>query len=241
MIKQGILLSGGNGSRTAPFNSIFSKHLLPIHNKFMIDYPLETMKNLGIENLTIVLGGEFFSQIVSHIKDGSEFGMNINYVYQNAPSGIAQAINLCKEFIKQSEQFAVVLGDNIFEKPIKIKQSAAGAQILLHRHPELKRFGVASVDSYGEIVKIEEKPKELDEEYCNYAITGAYIFNKDYFEYFKHIKPSDRGEYEITEILELYVANKDLDYSFIDGMWSDAGTVETINYVNNFFYEKNNK
>jgi len=238
MIENAIILAGGTGSRLAPLTSLFNKHMVPVYNKFIIDYPVETIKNIGIKNLTIVLGGDHFSQVVSYLQDGEKFGLNINYVYQSKPIGIAQGINLCESFIKN--RFVVVLGDNIFEKPIDFKDiDVSGAQIVLHKHQELHRFGVASIDrETNKIVKIAEKPKEILTQYDNFAITGCYLFDRNFFEYFKELKPSARGEYEITDIIDHYNKDNKLNYTKVNGLWSDAGTHESINFVNNFFYYK---
>lgn len=239
-IKSGIVLAGGTGSRLAPLNSMFNKHMVPVYNKFIIDYPLETLKNMGVENATVVLGGNHFSQVVSHLRDGGHLGMHINYVYQDKPAGIAQAINLCERFVSQDNQFAVVLGDNIFENKIQLNEKVdTGAQIVLHKHNELHRFGVATVHN-DKVIKLEEKPKIIDSSQENYAITGCYIFDREFFKYFSRLQPSPRGEYEITDIINSYNKDNDLSYTFVDGMWSDAGTHESINFVNNFFYHKNN-
>lgn len=247
-IENGIILAGGTGSRLAPLTSLFNKHMVPVYNKFIIDYPVETIKNIGIKNLTIVLGGDHFSQVVSHLQDGEKFGLNINYVYQSKPIGIAQGINLCESFIK--DRFVVVLGDNIFEKPINFQIDDSshsryrdgipeGAQIVLHKHPELHRFGVASINrETKKIENIVEKPKTINMDYDNYAITGCYMFDRQYFEFFKKLKPSARGEYEITDIIAQYNAHDKLNYTQVNGLWSDAGTHESINFVNNFFYYK---
>jgi glucose-1-phosphate thymidylyltransferase len=234
-IKSGIILTGGTGSRLAPLNSLFNKHLVPIYNKFIVDYPLNTLKDIGVTNLTVVLGGAHFSQVVSHIQDGSHLGMTVNYVYQNKPMGIAQAINMCEPFIK--DKFVTILGDNIFEKQINFVDSDKSAQIVLHKHPELHRFGVATYHN-GSLINIAEKPRIIDTNYENFAITGCYLFDEKFFNFFRQLRPSDRGEYEITDIIKLYAAQGDLDRTHVDGMWSDAGTHESINYVNNFFYNK---
>lgn len=240
-IKSGIILAGGTGSRLAPLNNMFNKHMVPVYNKFIIDYPLETLKNLGVKNITVVLGGNHFSQIVSHIKDGSHLGMQINYVYQDKPAGIAQAINLCERFVSQDDNFVAMLGDNIFENAIKLNTTChTGAQVVLHKHPELNRFGVASIKN-NKIIKIEEKPRVIDPILYNYAITGCYIFDRQFFKYFSDLRPSSRGEFEITDIINSYNKDFDLGYSFVDGMWSDAGTHESINFVNNYFYQKYHK
>lgn len=240
-VTSGIILSGGTGSRLAPLNSLFNKHLVPVYNKFIIDYPISTLQNMGVKELTVVLGGTHFSQVVSHLKDGGHLGMTINYVYQDKPMGIAQAINLCEKFIH--DDFAVVLGDNIFENPVVWNDEfKIGAQIVLHKHPELNRFGVAGIDvATQKIVTLAEKPKVLSETTDNYAITGCYKFDRKFFEYFKDLKPSDRGEYEIVDIIAEYGYDDALGYTLVDGMWSDAGTHESINFVNNFFYNKDNK
>lgn len=238
-IKSGIVLAGGTGSRLAPLNSLFNKHLVPVYNKFIIDYPLATLQNIGIQNVTIVLGGQHFDQVVSHVKDGQHLGMKVNYVYQDKPIGIAQAINLCQPFVRD-ESFVTILGDNIFENPIKFENSPY-AQVVLHKHPDLTRFGVASLDKTGLIAKIEEKPQVIDAAFDNYAITGCYLFNNQFFKFFERLMPSTRGEYEITDIIRLYNDQGWLDYSFVDGMWSDAGTHESINFVNNFFYKKDHQ
>lgn len=240
-INSGIILAGGTGSRLAPLNNLFNKHMVPVYNKFIIDYPLDTLKNMGVKNVTVVLGGAHFSQVVSHVRDGSHLGMTVNYVYQDKPVGIAQAINLCEKFVVRDDHFVTVLGDNIFENPIKVNsQCGTGAQVVLAQHAELHRFGVASL-SNGKIVALAEKPKHLDPSGDHYAVTGCYIFDKEFFRYFSHLKPSARGEYEITDIIDLYNHDHDLGYSYVDGMWSDAGTHESINFVNNYFYQKNHR
>lgn len=234
-IRSGIILAGGTGSRIAPLSDVFNKHLIPIYNKFVIDYPIETLRNIGVTNLTVVLGGPHFNQIVSYLKDGSQFGMFINYIYQIRPIGIAQAINICQPYI--DEKFAVILGDNIFEKPIKFSDCNKSAQIVLHKHKELHRFGVASYKD-NVLVSLEEKPKAINYDYENYAITGCYLFDKQFFDFYNTLKPSARGEYEITDIIRLYAENNDLGCVYSDGEWLDAGTHESINYTNNFFYNK---
>jgi glucose-1-phosphate thymidylyltransferase len=234
-VKNGIILTGGTGSRLAPLNSLFNKHLIPVYNKFIVDYPLDTLKNIGVTNLTVVLGGTHFDQIVSHIKNGSHLGMTVNYVYQDKPMGIAQAINMCEPFCHA--QFVTILGDNIYDNPIEFVDSHKSAQIVLHKHPDLTRFGVASYQN-NKLVSIFEKPKTIDNSYDNYAITGCYLFDRKFFEYFKQMRPSARGEYEITDIIKSYSDNNDLDHTFVNNFWNDAGTHESINLVNNYFYNR---
>lgn len=241
-MRNGIILAGGTGSRLLPLTQVVNKHLLGVNGKFIIDYPINSLKNMGCQDVTVILGGAHYSQIVGYLGDGSRYGLNFNYVYQAEPKGIAHGINLCKRFVYDDSDFSVILGDNIFENPIqwnnpKWKTNPRG-QILLSDHPDLKRFGVASLDAGGTICKIEEKPKELDPAYKNMAISGCYLFTPQYFEFFEHLKPSARGEYEITDIIRMYQDNHNLSYSTIDGLWSDAGTHESIAYVNDHFYQK---
>lgn len=239
-ISHGIILAGGFGTRLAPLTSLYNKHMVPLYNRFIIDYPIKTLKSIGVNYLTVVLGGDHYSQVVSYLKDGSSFDLDINYVYQSKPSGIAQAINLCKNSINNN-RFAVILGDNIFENDILFKDSEQ-SQIVLSSHHNLNRFGVATICE-DKIIKIEEKPKELllFDNYKNYAITGCYLFDYNFFDFFKNLQPSPRGEYEITDIILQYHKNNNLDYIFTDGLWSDAGTHESVNFLNNFFYYKNRK
>jgi glucose-1-phosphate thymidylyltransferase len=237
MIKDGILLAGGTGSRLKPFTSYISKHLLNVGGKPIIDYPIDTLKQLGVENLTIVVGSSFSGQIMDYVQDGSSFGMNVNFIYQPSAVGIAQAINICKPFVK--DKFMVCLGDNIFEKPIKFND-LDGAQIALTTHKDIHKFGVAictywaqSIDGKAHIHKLEEKPKTINKHYKYYVITGCYQFDQNYFEYFKNIKPSSRNEFEITEIIQQYHNDGKLNSTFVDGWWQDAGTIESLQLANN--------
>ena len=241
-MKNGIILAGGTGSRLFPLTHVVNKHLLGVNGKFIIDYPIHTLKQMGIENLTVVMGGNHFSQVVDHLKDGSAFGLNCNYVYQGEAKGIAQAINLCQKYVSSEDRFAVILGDNIFENNITWGYTSSSnknvkAEIALYAHKELNRFGVATIDN-NKIIKIEEKPQNLSYYYKNFAITGCYLFTQQYFEYFKDIKPSARQEYEIVDIIRKYNDDNKLDWSEVYGMWSDAGTHESVAYVNDYFYQK---
>lgn len=236
MIKNGVILAGGTGSRLYPLTHVVNKHLLGVSGQFIIDYPINTLKQMGVENITVILGGAHFSQVVGYLQDGNRYGLNFNYVYQGDPKGISHAISLCKRYVADADQFAVVLGDNIFENPI-VWNKVNSAQIVLHRHPELNRFGVASLQD-NKILKIEEKPQVINHNYDNYAITGCYLFDNQYFDYFQQISPSARGEYEITDIINRYNQDNKLGWTTINGLWSDAGTHQSIAYVNNYFFSK---
>jgi glucose-1-phosphate thymidylyltransferase len=228
-MKKGIVLSGGLGTRLMPLTSITNKQLLPIHKRPIIDYSINTLIRLGCTEITVILGGDHFDQIVAYLKDGSDRNIHFNYVYQDKPSGIAQAINLCEPYFNKEEQFAVILGDNLFEKPMVFdKFSNKSAKIALYDTHEINRFGCASIKN-EKIIGIEEKPKTLRRDCdANLAITGLYIFTSKFFEYFKILKPSARGEYEITDILSCYLQEQNLQYGFVDGRWLDCGTFETI-------------
>jgi glucose-1-phosphate thymidylyltransferase len=230
-IKSGILLTGGQGTRLGRFAKISNKHLHPIHDKLILDYSINTIKKSGIENVTVVLGGEHFAKVVDLLKDGQELGLKINYVYQREARGIAQAINLCEPFIKD-ERFAVILGDNAFQKPIKYDTKSNGAEIFLNNSTNinLHQFGVVSILN-DVIVRFEEKPKILSNDTDNYAVTGAYVFNRKYFEFFKSLKLSPRNEYEIIDIIKQYHTCGDLKYNIQNGWWSDMGTPESIGKV----------
>ena len=243
MPKNGILLSGGNGTRLHPLTKVINKHLLGVNGKFVIDYPIETLKNMGCKDITVVLGGQHFDQVVRYLQDGSRYDLNFNYVFQSEPKGIAHAINLCEKFVYDDADFSVILGDNIFENNIKWNnpdwKTNPKAQIVLSDYPpDLNRFGICSFDDNNQIQKIEEKPKVLDPKLNNLAIAGCYLFTPKYFEYFKDLKPSDRQEFEITDIIRKYYEDNNLGWTKLDGLWSDAGTHESIAFVNNYFYSK---
>lgn len=241
-MRNGIILSGGTGSRLLPLTQVVNKQLLGLNGKFIIDYPLQTLKKLGCEDVTVVLGGAHYPQIIGYLGDGSRYQLNLNYVYQAEPKGIAQAINLCKRFVYDDTDFTVILGDNVFENDLHWNnpnwKTHPRAQIMLADHFDIKRFGVVSLDKDDQIVKIVEKPKEIDPVYRNFAVSGCYLFTPQYFEYFKRLTPSARGEYEITDIIRYYLQDNNLSHSYIDGLWSDVGTHESLAFVNNYLYNK---
>jgi glucose-1-phosphate thymidylyltransferase len=237
-MKNGILLSGGTGTRLAPLTHVVNKHLLGVNGKFIIDYPLNTLKRMGVENCTVVLGGNHFSQVVDHLQDGKHHGMKFNYVYQGEAKGIAQAINLCQRYVDDEGEFTVILGDNIFEEPVQwlADDYLPRAQIILKEVNDPSRFGVAFVNQLG-IRKIEEKPRVLDPNYTCLAITGCYRFTHDYFSFFRDLTPSARGEYEVVDIIKRYLDSGELLANTYDGFWSDAGTHESIARCNAHFYK----
>lgn len=238
-MKNAILLAGGAGTRLLPFTKFVSKQLLPVNGKCIIDYPIETLVGMGIKNLTIVVGSTFSGQVLDYVEDGSKFGLNVNYCYQQKPEGIAHAVNLCKRFVSDDDEFVLILGDNFYSDPITWNEYNGKAQIVLLEHKELKRFGVASCDGAGNIYKIEEKPDILDSRYNNYAISGCYMFDQDFFLYYQMLVPSLRGEFEIVDIIKQYLKNDKLSYTIYKNEWVDCGTHSAIAHLNNYFYKKN--
>lgn len=239
-IKNAILLAGGEGTRCKPFTNVYSKQLLYLNGKAVIDYPIQTLVNLGVENITIILGSSFAGQIIEYCGDGSNYGVNLNYIYQKEPAGISQAINLCKKFVINDNEFLTILGDNFYEKPIKLESKVDDtATIFVANHKELNRFGVLSIDKNNNIIKIEEKPKIINNEFQNFAITGLYLFNSMFFEFFENTKKSARGEFEIVDIIKAYHNIGKLNYQLINGEWTDAGTIDNLNYLNYKLFDLN--
>lgn len=224
---KGIILSGGTGSRLMPLTGIINKQLLPINKRPIIDYSINTLINLGCKEITVILGGDHYGQIIHYLQDGSNRGVHFNFIFQPKANGIAFAINLCEPYFNKEEKFAVILGDNLYSQHIKLNNNSNNAQIMLYDTPDIKRFGCAYLKN-NKIVEIIEKPQMLREDCEHKAITGCYIFTHKFFDYFKTIKPSARLEYEISEIINCYLKDDKLDYSFVEGWWLDAGTFETI-------------
>ena len=237
----GILLAGGSGTRLFPLTQVVNKHLLGLHGKFIIDYPIDTLKNLGCQNITIILGGNHYSQVVGYLGDGSRYGLNFNYLYQSEPKGIAHAINLAKHQMGD-QNFSVCLGDNFFEEPLQWNLQAPSnhAQIMLAKHHDLTRFGVASFNQIGQITCIQEKPQQLDARTMHRAIAGCYLFTPQFFDFYRQLKPSARGEMEVADIIRCYWMDEQLSYSEVEGLWSDAGTHQSIGFLNHYLFEKEN-
>ena len=229
---RGVILAGGTGSRLMPLTKVTNKHLLPVGQKPMIFYPIEKLTAIGIEEILIVTGVEHMGDVVSLLGSGSNFDCRFTYKVQDEAGGIAQALALAENFAKD-RLMAVILGDNIFQAGLKsyaekfIAQQS-GARILLKQVPYPQRFGVVELFE-GKIVGIEEKPEQPK---SDYAVTGIYFYNGDVFDIIKTLKPSDRGELEITHVNQAYIAKGQLAYDIIDGWWTDAGTFESLNNAN---------
>lgn len=230
---KGILLCGGNGTRLRPLTLTTNKHLLPVHNKQMVYYPLQTMLDAGIKDILIVSGQEHAGHFVELLGSGSQFGASFTYKVQNQAGGIAQALGLAKTFIgNDDEPFLILLGDNIFEDKLNLEiKDKHQAKVFLKKVKDAYRFGVARFDYPHDIEFIEEKPKNQNE---GYAVTGAYIYYKDVFDIIGRMKPSARGELEITDINNYYANLRILDYDILKGFWTDAGTFESLHRANSW-------
>ncbi len=226
---KGIVLAGGTGSRLFPLTKITNKHLLPIYDKPMIYYPIQTLVDAGIRDIMLVTGGRNSGDFLRLLANGKEFGLkHLNYAYQEGEGGIADALALAGHFA-EGEKICVVLGDNIIEGSVAdavlaFEKQERGARILLKEVPDAERFGVAEMAD-GRIVGIEEKPKRPK---SNYVVTGIYMYDPTVFEKVKHLVPSGRGELEITDVNNAYIQEGTMTFSFVEGWWTDAGTFESL-------------
>ena len=225
---RGVILAGGQGTRLRPLTLVTNKHLLPVYDKPMIVHPLETLKSLGIKDILIVTGGEYMADFMRFLGSGEKFGVRLTYKIQDKPLGIAHALLQAEDFLRGEKKVVAILGDNIFEK-IEIDDDLLNdednAIIFLKEveHPE--RFGTAVFDSNGKLIAIEEKPKVPK---SKYAVTGLYIYPNDVFDFIKTLKPSARGELEITDVNNWYLKQGRLKYVIVKGFWTDAGTFPTL-------------
>ena len=229
---RGIVLAGGTGSRLRPLTKVTNKHLLPVGQKPMIFYPIEKLTAIGIEEILIVTGVEHMGDVVSLLGSGKNFGCRFTYKVQDEAGGIAQALALAENFA-DGYPLAVILGDNIFQANLKsyadkfIAQQL-GARILLKQVEYPQRFGVAELYE-DRIIGIEEKPEQPN---SDYAVTGIYFYDAAVFDIIRTLRPSDRGELEITHVNQDYIAKDQMAYDIIEGWWTDAGTFESLNRAN---------
>ena len=223
---KGAILAGGLGTRLRPLTLVTNKHLLPVYNKPMINYPLETLKQLGVFDICIVTGGEYMADFMRYLGSGERFGVKLTYKIQDKPLGIAHALLQTEDFFR-SEKVITILGDNIFEKldvPFEAFYDKY-AYIFLKKVPKPERFGVPVFNKNGKIIKIEEKPKVPK---SPYAVTGFYIYPNDVFDFIRTLKPSKRGELEITDVNNYYLEKDLLRWFEIKGYWTDAGTFPSL-------------
>jgi len=226
---KGVILAGGLGTRLMPCTKVTNKHLLPVYDKPMIYYPIMTLVNAGIKDILIVTGGNNAGDFLRLLGNGREFGLkDISYTYQEGEGGIADALKLAENFADGKKIF-VILGDNIIQDNVsayveEFEKQPKGAKVFLKEVPDPERFGVAEIKD-GKIISIEEKPKVPK---TNYAVCGLYMYDNDVFEIINNIKPSERGELEITDVNNEYIKRGTMTYSILKGWWTDAGTFESL-------------
>lgn len=236
---KGVILAGGLGTRLYPLTFVTNKHLLPVFNKPMIFYPISTLVKAGINEIMVVVGGPHAGDFISVLKNGKELGVkHLEYAYQEDEGGIAQALSLAKDFVGK-DNTCVILGDNTTDVDISadVKRFEDGALIFLKDVPDPHRFGIPNFDPKNpdRILKITEKPKDPPN---NFAVTGLYLYDHVVFSFIREIKPSGRGELEITDVNNKYAKLGKLRFRKISGFWRDAGTFETLFEANAFWAKK---
>ncbi|MGE0141749.1 MAG: sugar phosphate nucleotidyltransferase [Planctomycetota bacterium] len=227
---KGVVLAGGLGTRLYPLTKITNKHLLPVYDRPMVHYPIQCLVNAGISDILIVTGGNSAGDFLQLLGNGADFGLeDLAYTYQQGEGGIADALRLARHFA-DGDKIVVVLGDNIIEGNIQkavadFENQERGAKILLKEVEDPHRFGVASVDARGKVTKIIEKPKQPE---TNLAVIGIYMYDAKVFEFIERLSPSERGELEITDVNNFYLAEGSLTAEVLSGWWTDAGTFESL-------------
>ncbi len=226
---KGIVLGGGLGTRLYPITKVTNKHLLPIYNRPMIHYPIQSLVDAGIEEILVVTGGNGAGDFLELLGHGKEFGLkHLDYTYQEGHGGIAAALDLAA-FFADGEAVCVILGDNIFEKSFRssveaYEKQGSGARVHLKQVENPQRFGVPVLED-DRVIHIEEKPTDPK---SDYAVTGMYMYDSRVFEVIKSLEPSGRGELEITDVNNAYIEMGEMTYEIIDGWWSDAGTFDSL-------------
>ncbi len=237
---KGILLAGGLGTRLLPLTRITNKHLLPVYRKPMVLYPLETLRRAGVTEIMVVCGKEHAGHFMNFLGSGKEYGVKLSYALQHGAGGIAEALSLAEDFA-DGGRVAVILGDNIFVDDFSGVttqfEREAGAKVFLKRVAEPQRFGVAEVRQ-GKIVRIEEKPRKPK---SNLVTVGFYLYGADIFKKIKKLKPSRRGELELTDVHNMYIKEGRLRYATVRGFWSDAGTFESLLQTTNWLAQQHQR
>jgi len=233
---KGVILAGGTGSRLKPLTNLTNKHLLPIFNRAMIEYPLNTLLKSGIKEILIISGREHAGDFIEYLGSGKDYSAQFTYKVQDEAGGIAQALLLAEDFA-DGRPVTVILGDNIFEDNFSraMKTFRDGARIFLKEVPDPERFGVAVLEG-KRVVKIIEKPSQPP---TPFAVTGLYQYDAKVFGIIKRLKPSARGELEITDVNNAYVRHGALKAEFVKGFWTDAGTFESLAQAVNWAMKKN--
>ena len=235
---KGVVLAGGTGSRLHPLTRVTNKHLLPVYQQPMIYYPIQTLVNAGVRDVLLVTGGQDAGDFLRLLSNGKDFGLqHINYTYQEGEGGIADALRLAQHFV-DTEKVCVVLGDNIIEGNIceavqRFQQQERGAHLLLKEVDDPERFGCPEIAD-GRILQIEEKPKQPK---SRYAVTGIYFFDATIFEKISRLRPSGRGELEITDVNNMYIEEGTMTFGVLEGWWTDAGTFDSLRHATNLVAE----
>ncbi len=236
---KGIILAGGRATRLRPLTKITSKQLLPVYNKPMIFYPIETLTKAGVTDILIIIAPEYAGQFLNLLGTGKEFGAKFTYEIQEEPKGLADAFIMGEDFIGQ-DNVAMVLGDNIFDHDFSddIRKFTTGGHVFAKKVPDPQRYGVVEFDDNNNVISIVEKPEHPKSEY---AVPGIYIFDNRVSELAKNVQPSPRGEIEITGIMNQYLDRDELKVSIVDGEWHDAGTFDSLMDANNYWAKKSNQ
>ncbi len=239
---KGVILAGGLGSRLLPLTKVTNKHLLPVYHKPMIYYPIEALVDAGVKDLMVVTGGNSSGDFLRLIGNGRQFGLDhVSFAYQDGEGGIADALRLAGRFAA-GEKIIVMLGDNIIGSSIrtsvqKFLKQKSGARVILKKVNDPERFGVAELKG-NKVVSIEEKPKKPK---SSYAVTGIYMYDAQVFKVISTLKPSRRGELEITDVNNWYLNNGNLEFDMLSGFWSDAGTFESLQYSSELVRRQENR
>lgn len=237
---KGVILAGGTGIRLKPMTIVTNKHLLPVHDKPMIYYPLYTLINAGIKDILIITGKEHAGDFLELLGSGKEFKVKFTYRLQDEAGGIAQAVHMAEDFVG-NDKFVVILGDNIFEDNVSKfveefgRDKKTEAHVFIKEVHDAHRFGVAEIDKNNKVLSIEEKPKMPK---SNFAVTGLYMYSPNVFGVIKNLKPSARGELEITDVNNAYLKRGKIKANILSGFWSDAGTIESLSRASEFVKNK---
>jgi len=233
---KGIILAGGRATRLRPLTAITSKQLLPVYNKPMIFYPIETLIKAGIKDILIIIAPDYSGHFLNLLGDGKEFGARFSYAVQKEPKGLADAFIIGADFIGD-DNVTMILGDNIFEQDFssEINNFKSGGMVFAKQVPDPERFGVVEFDQNMKAISIEEKPTAPK---SNYAVVGLYTYDNQVVDIAKNLKPSDRGEIEITDINRTYLEKGQLQVNIFDSLWEDAGTFDSLLRVSNIMAEK---
>jgi glucose-1-phosphate thymidylyltransferase len=223
---KGVVLAGGSGTRLRPMTRVINKHVIPIYDKPMIYYPVTTLIRSGIDDILVISGADHIGKYIQLLENEEDLDAEFSYKVQTEPKGIAHAVSVAEDFV--DDEFAVILGDNILledlSDEIRPLRGDERARIFLHRVDQPPAYGIASLDD-GEIVGLEEKPQDPD---SDTAVIGLYVYDSSVFDVIRTLEPSDRGEYEITDVNKRYLSEDALDYRIIEGSWFDAGTPEGV-------------